>query len=409
MQSNNKEQARNSVQANHAVTKLIESIDTPEELVGEDGLLRQMAKQMFERALQLELQEHLAKQSGSEERLNRPAGTGKRRLQSEFGPIEIDVPRDQDRTFQPKSVRRNGSRLATLDEKVMALYARGMSPAEISAQIHEFYGAEISPATVSNIADTAMDEFKAWQSRPLDPVYPIVYLDCLFVKVREGTARGKAVYLAIGVNATGEKETLGIWIAPTEGAKFWLQVLTELKNRGVQDILIACVDGLKGFPDAIATVFPEACVQLCIVHMVRHSLNFVAWKRRAEVAADIKRIYGAATVEEAEKNLGEFEAKWGNEYPTIGQSWRRNWENVIPFFDQPKEIRKVIYTTNAIESVNMSLRRAMRYRGTFQNDDALLKLLYLSLRSISKRWTRPVRNWPNALGRFAIQFENRIR
>jgi len=214
MQSTNKEQARNSVPANSAVTKLIESIGTPEELVGEGGLLRQVAKQMFERALQLELQEHLAKQPGHEERPNLPAGSGKRRLQSEFGPIEIDVPRDQDRTFQPKSVRRNGSRLATLDEKVMALYARGMSPAEISN------GSEISPATVSNIADTAMDEFKAWQSRPLDPVYPIVYLDCLFVKVREGTARGKAVYLAIGVNATGEKETLGIWIAPRKGRSF---------------------------------------------------------------------------------------------------------------------------------------------------------------------------------------------
>jgi transposase-like protein len=270
------------------------------------------------------------------------------------------------------------------------------------------YGAEVSPSLISSVTDAVVDEVKIWQGRPLDAVYPIVYLDCIHVKVREGAVRVKAVYLAIGVTMNGDKEVLGLWLAQTEGAKFWLQVVTELKNRGVQDIFIACVDGLKGFPEAIGAVFPQTAVQLCIVHMVRHSLNYVPWKRRAEVAADLKRIYTATTADEAEQRLGEFEEKWDKDYLPIGQSWRRNWERIIPFFDFPPEIRKVIYTTNAIESVNYSLRKLTKHRGAFPNDEALVKLLYLALRNIAKKWTMPIRDWKAALTRFTIQFEERL-
>lgn len=247
------------------------------------------------------------------------------------------------------------------------------------------------------------------KSRPLDAVYPVLYLDCIHVKVREsGTVRNKAVYLAIGINMQGEKEVLGLWIAQTEGAKFWLNVVTELKNRGVQDIFIACVDGLKGFPEAIETVFPKAIVQLCIVHLVRNSLNYVSWNKRKEVAADLRKIYTAATVDEAEQHLCAFEEKWNDAYPSIAKSWRNNWERVIPFFAFPPEIRKIIYTTNAIESVNMSLRKVTKNRGSFPNDDAVMKLFYLALSNISKKWTMPLRDWKPALNRFSIQFEDRI-
>ena len=271
------------------------------------------------------------------------------------------------------------------------------------------YGTEVSPTLISSVTEAVMEEVKAWQARPLDALYPIVYLDCIHAKVRDsGAVRVKAVYLALGVNLNGEKELLGLWVAQTEGAKFWLQVVTELKNRGVQDIFIACVDGLKGFPEAIEAVFPKTAVQLCIVHMVRYSLNFVSWKLRKAVAADLRTIYTAATVEEAELRLTEFDTKWGADYPSIVQSWQRNWPRIIPFFDYPAEIRKVIYTTNAIESVNMSLRKVTKSRGSFPNDDALIKLYYLALRNISKKWTMPIHNWKAALNRFTIMFDERM-
>jgi putative transposase len=271
------------------------------------------------------------------------------------------------------------------------------------------YGTEVSPALISTVTDAVMEEVKHWQSRPLDAVYPVLYLDCLHVKVREsGTVRNKAIYLAIGINLQGEKEVLGLWIAQTEGAKFWLNVVTELKNRGVQDIFIACVDGLKGFPEAIEVVYPQAIVQLCIVHLVRNSLNYVGWNKRKEVAADLRRIYTAATVDEAEQHFVAFEEKWNNAYPSIAKSWRNHWERVIPFFAFPPEIRKIIYTTNAIESVNMSLRKVTKNRSSFPNDDAVLKLFYLALINISKKWTMPLRDWKPALNRFSIQFEDRM-
>ena len=390
---------------------LLADYKKPEDLIGENGLLKQLTKLLVERALDAELAEHLGHgkhEPVANEAGNTRNGKSKKTLKGEFGELPIEIPRDRHGTFEPQLIPKHQTRWSGFDDKILSLYARGMTVREIQAHLEEMYGTEISPSLISSITDAVSEEVKAWQARPLDPIYPIVYLDCIHVKVREGAVRVKAVYLAIGVTMSGEKEVLGLWLAQTEGAKFWLQVVTELRNRGVHDIFIACVDGLKGFPEAIEAVFPRAAVQLCIVHMARHSLNYVSWKRRPEVAADLKRIYESATADEAEQRLGEFEAKWDDDYLPIGQSWRRNWPRLIPFFDYPPEIRKVIYTTNAIESVNMSLRKLTKNRGSFPSDEALLKLFYLALRNISQKWTMPIRDWKAALTRFTIQFEDRI-
>ncbi len=390
---------------------LLADYKKPEDLIGENGLLKQLTKLLVEKALDAELSEHLGhgkNEPVANEAGNTRNGKSRKTLKGEFGELPIEVPRDRHGTFEPQLIPKHQTRWAGFDDKILSLYARGMTVREIQAHLEEMYGTEVSPSLISSITDAVAEEVKAWQSRPLDPIYPIIYLDCIHVKVREGAVRVKAVYLAIGVTMTGEKEVLGLWLAQTEGAKFWLQVVTELRNRGVQDIFIACVDGLKGFPEAIEAVFPRAAVQLCVVHMVRYSLNYVSWKRRPEVAADLKRIYQSATADEAEQRLGEFEAKWDDEYLPIGQSWRRNWPRLTPFFDYPPEIRKVIYTTNAIESVNMSLRKLTKNRGSFPSDEALMKLFYLALRNISQKWTLPIRDWKAALNRFTIQFEERI-
>lgn len=393
------------------LVSLLADYQKPEDLIGENGLLKQLTKLLVEKALDAEMAAHLG-HSKHEPVINAAGNTrnGKSRktLKGEFGELPIAVPRDRHGTFEPQLIPKHQTRWTGFDDKVISLYARGMTVREIQAHLEEMYGTEVSPSLISSITDAVSEEVKAWQARPLDSLYPIIYLDCIHVKVREGAVRVKAVYLAIGVTLAGEKEVLGMWLAQTEGAKFWLQVVTELRNRGVQDIFIACVDGLKGFPEAIEAVFPKAAVQLCIVHMVRHSLNYVSWKRRPEVAADLKRIYQSATLDEAEQRLGEFEAKWDDEYLPIGQSWRRNWARLTPFFDYPPEIRKVIYTTNAIESVNMSLRKLTKNRGSFPSDEALLKLFYLALKNISQKWTMPIRDWKAALTRFTIQFEERI-
>ena len=383
----------------------------PEDLIGEHGLLKQLTKLLVEKALEAEMADHLG--HGKNEPVENPAGNtrngkSKKTLKGEFGELPIEIQRDRHGTFEPQLIPKHQTRWTGFDDKILSLYARGMTVREIQSHLEEMYGTEVSPTLISSVTDAVIDEVKAWQSRPLDALYPIVYLDCIHVKVRDGSVRVKAVYLAIGINMSGEKEVMGLWIAQTEGAKFWLQVVTELKNRGVQDIFIACVDGLKGFPEAIEAVYPHAAVQLCIVHMVRNSLNYVSWKMRAEVAADLKRIYTCATADEAEQMLGEFEDKWDDAYLPISQSWRRNWARIIPFFDYPPEIRKVIYTTNAIESVNMSLRKITKNRGSFPSDEALLKLFFLALRNISKKWTMPIRDWKAALTRFTIQFEDRM-
>jgi len=284
-----------------------------------------------------------------------------------------------------------------------------MTVREIQGHLKEMYGVEVSPDLISRVTDAVMDEVREWQNRPLDPVYPIIIFDALRVKIRdEGVVKNKAVYLALGITIEGHKDVLGLWIEQTEGAKFWLRVMTELRNRGVRDVFIAVVDGLKGFPEAIVSVFPEAQVQTCIVHLVRHSLNYVPWKERKEVAADLKTIYRAETESAALARLDDFEAKWGERYPPIVQSWRRNWEHVIPFFAYPPDIRRVIYTTNAVESLHMSLRKIIKTRGHFPGDDAALKLLYLALRNASKRWKMPIRNWRQALNQFAILFGDRL-
>jgi putative transposase len=391
---------------------LLANYKKPEDLIGEDGLLKQLTKALVERALQAEMAEHLghgkhapvANATG-----NTRNGKSTKTLKGEFGALPIDIPRDRQGSFEPQLVGKHQTRWTGFDDKILSLYARGLTVREIQAHLEEMYGAEVSPTLISSVTDAVLDEVKAWQARPLEALYPIVYLDCLHAKVRDnGAVRVKAVYLALGVNLDGAKELLGLWIAQTEGAKFWLQVVTELKNRGVADIFIACVDGLKGFPEAIEAVFPKTAVQLCIVHRVRHSLNYVAWNRRKAVAADLRRIYQSATVEEADVRLTEFAGKWDAAYPPIAQSWRRNWPRLIPFFDYPPEIRKVIYTTNAIESMNMSLRKVTKNRGSFPSDEALTKLFYLALGNIAKKWTMPVRDWKAALNRFTIQFEERM-
>ena len=397
---------------NELIDSLLADYKKPEDLIGENGLLKLLTKKLVERALQAEMAEHLG--HAKHESVANPAGntrngTSRKTLKGDFGELPIEIPRDRHGSFEPQIVTKHQTRWAGFDEKILSLYARGMTVREIQSHLEEMYGAEVSPSLISSVTDAVMDDAKAWQARPLDALYPIVYLDCIHVKTRDaGAVRAKAVYLALGISMSGEKELLGLWIAQTEGAKFWLQVVTELKNRGVQDIFIACVDGLKGFPEAIEAVYPQTAVQLCLVHMVRHSLNYVSWKRRQAVATDLKTIYAAATVDEAEIRLQEFDEKWGTDYPTIVKSWRSNWARITPFFDYPPEIRRIIYTTNAIESVNMSLRKITKNRGSFPSDDALLKLFYLALANIAKKWTMPLRDWKAALTRFTIQFEDRM-
>ena len=349
---------------------LLANYQKPEDLIGENGLLKQLTKMLVERALEVEMTDHLGHDKNGEvinSTANTRNGHSTKTLKGDFGALPLDVPRDRQGTFEPQIVVKHQTRWTGFDDKIISLYARGLSVREIQSHLEEMYGTEVSPTLISNVTDAVSENVKLWQARPLDAVYPILYLDCIHVKVRDnGAVRTKAVYLAIGVNMGGHKEVLGLWISQAEGAKFWLQVVTELKNRGVQDIFIACVDGLKGFPDAIEAVYPQTSVQLCIVHMVRNSLNFVPWKAQKEVAADLKLIYSAATTDEAELRLAEFEDKWDKQYKPISQSWRRNWARIIPFFDYPPEIRKVIYTTNAIESINMSLRKVTKARSSFR-------------------------------------------
>ena len=391
---------------------LLVNYKKPEDLIGENGLLKQLTKMLVERALEAEMADHLGHDKSdpvTNVTGNARNGHSAKTLKGEFGELPLDIPRDRQGAFEPQLIGKHQTRWTGFDDKIISLYARGMTVREIQGHLTEMYGTEVSPSLISAVTDAVSDEVKAWQARPLDPLYPILYLDCIHIKVRDtGAVRVKAVYLAIGVNFTGHKEVLGLWIAQTEGAKFWLQVVTELKNRGVQDIFIACVDGLKGFPEAIETVYPKASVQLCIVHMVRNSLNFVSWKTRKEVAADLRLIYQSATVDDAEQRLTEFEGKWDSQHPPIAKIWRRNWARIVPFFDYPPEIRKVIYTTNAIESINMSLRKIIKNRSSFPTDEAASKLLYLALNNISRKWTMPIHDWKAALNRFTIQFEDRM-
>lgn len=392
--------------------EILKECENPEELLGKNGLLKELTKGLVERMLQAEMSDHLGYDkhavSGKNSGNSRNGVSGKT-LKTEQGELPITVPRDRNGSFDPKIVRKGQTRFDGFDDKILSMYARGMTNAEIRGHLEDLYGVEVTESFISDVTDAVVDEVKTWQTRPLDVVYPILYLDALFVKVRtDGVIRNQAVYLALGVNREGEKELLGLWMSPTEGAKFWLSVLTELKNRGVQDVFIACVDGLSGFPEALETVFPHTQVQLCIVHMIRNSLKYVTWKQRKDVAADLKKIYQADTLEEAEIGRDAFCEKWDATYPTIGKAWRRDWDQLTPFFAYPKDIRKAIYTTNAIESINRSFRKILKNRGAFPTEQAVFKLMYLALQNIAKKWTMPIRNWKAALNRFAIMFEGRL-
>ena len=393
------------------VDRLLVDYEKPEDIIGENGLLRQLTKAIVERALSAELSTHLGYEkhaAAGRRSCNIRNGASSKRLKGDFGTIEIAVPRDRVGSFEPQLVPKGTTRFAGFDEKILSLYARGMTTREIQGHLEEMYQVEVSPTLISNVTEAVIEEVKAWQGRLLEPVYPIVYLDALVVKMRcEGRVENRAVYVAIGITMEGQKEVLGLWTSANEGAKFWLQVLTELKNRGVEDIFIACVDGLKGFPQAIETVYPKTTVQLCIVHMVRASLNYVNWKERKQVAADLRSIYRAATAEEAERQLQQFAARWDARYPTIAAMWRRNWLGVIPFFQFPAEIRRIIYTTNIIESLNMSLRKAIKTRGAFPSEEAAMKVMYLALKNLARKW-HTIMGWNDALNRFALLWEARF-
>jgi putative transposase len=383
----------------------------PEDLAGEGGLFRRLKKALLERALGAELTHHLGYEKGDPAGRgtgNSRNGTSSKALLTDDGEIEIEVPRDRAGTFEPVIVAKGQTRFDGFDEKIISLYGRGMTVREIQGHLAELYGTEVSPDLISKVTDAILDEVREWQSRPLETIYPVVFFDALRVKIRdEGMVKNKAVYVVLGITASGEKDVLGLWIEQTEGAKFWLKVMNDLRNRGVADILIAVVDGLKGFPEAINSVFPKAMVQTCIVHLIRNSLSFVSWKDRKAILPSIKAIYHAENADAALLRLEDFEAEWGKRYPAIGAAWRRAWEHVIPFFAFAPDIRKMIYTTNAVEALNRSLRKIIKTRGSFPNDEAAMKLLYLAIRNAGIHWRRPVA-WTAAMGQFAIQFGERF-
>ena len=381
----------------------------PKKVLSSEGLMGDLKKALAERILNAEMDHHLDDPE-EHEAGNHRNGTSSKTVLTESGAMDLSIPRDRKGHFEPALIAKYRRRLPGFDQKVIALYARGMSTREIQSHLRELYGVEISPELVSTVTDAVLDEVTQWQNRPLEGVYAIVFFDALRVKIRdEGTVKNKAVYLAIGVRCSGHKEVLGIWIEQTEGAKFWIRVMTELKNRGTEDILIAVVDGLKGFPEAISAVFPQAEVQTCIVHLLRYSMQFASWKERKALIAALKPVYQAATAEEARQRLEEFsDGPWGHKYPTIVQSWKRNWEQVIPFFAFPPEVRRMIYTTNAIESLHSQVRKAVRGRGHFPSDEAATKLIWLVLRNIQDKWLKPPIAWHAAMNQFAIHFEDRF-
>lgn len=393
------------------IDKLLEGYQKPEDLIGENGLLKQLTKALVERAMSAELTHQLGYEKNAPNGRgsgNSRNGTSKKTLKGDFGQVEIQVPRDRKGEFEPKIVGKHQRRFDGFDRKILSMYARGMTTREIQGHLEEIYGVEVSASLVSQVTDAVWEEVQAWQSRPLEPVYPIVYLDALFVKMRhEGRVGNRAVYVVIGVGLEGRKEVLGLWIGDTEGAKFWLGIVTELRNRGVQDIFIACVDGLKGFPEAIETVFPKTQVQLCIVHLMRNSLKFVNWRDRKKIVPDLRSIYSAPTAESAREELIRFGEKWDKLYSPIRPMWERNWEHVIPFLAFPVEIRKIIYSTNAVESLNMSLRKITKMRGSFPNEEAALKLLYLVVRNVTAKWDRSI-EWTAAFNQFAVLWGDRI-
>ena len=403
---------RNTAKHDALLDELLKDYTDPKDILGEHGLLRQLTTRVVERALEAELTAHLGYEphvrNGSSAG-NYRNGKGKKTVQTATAQFDIDVPRDRDGSFEPQLVKKRQRRLDGFDDKVLALYARGLSTREIQDHLEELYGVEVSPTLISNVTDVVLDEVRTWQARPLASVYPILSCEALFVKSRqEGPVQTKAVYGALGITIEGEKALLGLWLSENEGAKFWLSVFTERKSRGVEDCFIACVDGLKGLPEAIEVVFPKTQVQLCIVHKVRNRLKYVPWKERKAVAADLRAIYAAATLPEAEQALERFAERWDAKYPTISPSWLADWDRLTVFFDYPPAIRRVVYTTTAIESLNYTLRKRLKTRGVFPNDESIVKVLYLALQNIAKKWTRPIRDWKAALNQFVILFGERV-
>jgi len=392
--------------------ELLAGYTKPEDLTGPEGLLKRLTGALVERALHAEMTEHLGYDEHAVEGRgsgNSRNGSGTKTLQTEQGPIPIEIPRDRNGTFEPQLVKKHQRRFDGFDDKILGMYARGMSVRDIQSQLSELYGTEVSPDLISSVTDEVFGEVQAWQTRPLSAIWPIVYLDALVIKVRDqGVVGNKSAYLAMGVDPDGTKQILGLWLEANEGAKFWLKVITELKNRGIEDIFIACCDGLKGFPEAIEAVFPKTVVQTCIVHMIRNSARFVGWTQRKALCADLKRVYGALTEPLALQALDEFEATWGKSHPAVVASWRRNWERVRPFFAFPLEVRRILYTTNAIESINFQLRKVIKAKGHFPSDDAATKLLFLALRDAEKKWKLPPHTWKSAMNQFHIHFEGRL-
>lgn len=396
---------------NAAVDMLIESDSDFSNILGKEGLIKQLSKCILERALEAEMQAHLGydryERNASENARN---GSFKKNLTTENGQLELEVPRDRKGSFEPVIVKKKQTRIEGLDDKIISLYAKGMSVSDIKIQMQELYGAEISESLISRITDDVIDEVKLWQSRALESVYPIVFFDCLVVKVRQDKRIiNKSVYVALGIDLSGRKDVLGLWISDNEGAKFWLNNLTELKNRGLADILIACTDNLTGMSDAIAAVYPKCEHQLCIVHQIRNSLKFVSYKDRKELAADLKPIYQAVTEDEAQSALEYFEEKWGKQYPQIAKSWYNNWDNLMIFLQYPEAIRRIIYTTNSIESLNNQLRKVTKNKRVFPSDESVFKTLYLTIEYITRKWSMPIRDWNEAMAHFLIKFEDRIQ
>ena len=393
--------------------ELIKDYKNPEDLLGENGLLKQLTKALLERAMEAELTFDLGFEKNDKSSLkqtgNRRNGTSNKTVKSKHGAIELEIPRDRDAEFEPQIVKKHQRRFDGFDDLILSLYSRGLSTREIKAHIEEIYGVEVSPDLISSVTENITELVREWQTRPLDAVYPIVYLDALRVKVRfDGAVQNRCIYIPIGVGVEGKKETLGLWSSENEGAKFWLSVLTEINNRGVKDIFIACVDGLKGFSEAIESVFPETITQVCIVHQIRNSLTYISYKDRKAVAADLKPIYTAVSEDDALFALEEFAEKWNAKYPIISKSWTANWQRISPMFQFPKEIRRAVYTTNVIESLNFSLRKITKTRAAFPTEEAALKLIWLGLQNIEKKWTMPIQNWSLAMNQFAIIFEGRM-
>jgi putative transposase len=392
--------------------QLLAGYSNPEDLTGPDGLFKRLTGALIERALSAEMTQHLGYEAHAVEGRksgNSRNGVGQKTLVTDQGEVTIEVPRDRNGTFEPQLVKKHQRRFTGFDDKILSMYARGMSARDIQAHLSEIYGTEVAPSLVSEVTSAVVDEISAWQARPLDPVWTFVFLDALVIKVRdEGVVQNKSAYIALGVGTDGRKEILGLWLESTEGARFWLKVITELRNRGVQDILVACCDGLKGFPQAIEAVFPKTIVQTCIVHLVRSSTRFVSWKDRKTLMPYLRAIYTAPTEDAARAALGEFEKKWGARYSAVATAWRSNWEVVRPFFAFPVEIRRLIYTTNAIESLNFQLRKVIKAKGHFPNDEAATKLLYLALRNVEKKWCRPPPYWKSVLNQLTIHFEGRL-